>query len=101
MKKVYAGLAGIGVIVGILTGWFEFAQYPPYATAAEAKEIRKIARTAKQQAFENRVDSQQNRVIAYETHIDTVGATPERKQRLRELNTILDKFTQQKNRSYK
>jgi len=101
MKKIYAALGGTATLAGLLAGWFSYAGTPPYASAQDVKDNKVLAKTALQQAMENRVDSQQQRVFTQENIIDARGKTPERADRLRQIRAQLKKYTEAKDRSYK
>jgi len=94
-------IGAAGILIVALGGWFGFAGVPPYASASDVVANTVVARTALQQAMENRTDAQQQRIFSYELFVATNGKSPERTQRLHEMKAKLIKYEDAKERAYK
>ena len=98
MNKFWKAAAGIAAIVAIFGAWFEFASYPPYATAGEVRVASVIAKEAKVRAIRNERNAvlrllwqQQDRVT------DGKGGT----MRLREFQQQIDDLNRELKRVQK
>ena len=99
--KWYSIVGGVASCVGILVAWFTFAGFPPYASAQSVVVAQSTARTALQQAWENKVDAQQRRVNDQRRIIDERGSTPERQAVLRRELAQLSLDRAERDRKYK